>query len=614
MLSLSGRLATLSLAFFASVALVTAGRAEIIYKVTVLPEKGLLHVAMSFNNQAAGLQLQMPTWAPGAYILSDLYKGVQNIQAHDAKGRSLKVDLGLTELSKSYQSGETTKTALHSVATWRVESGTKTTVEYDVKSAVADGAVHWGGPSVYLYELKRRRETCRLVVNAPDNWPVYTGLDEIKSASHTYTAKDYDTLADNPVSTGDLLVDEYLSRGKPHFIVMRGAARAKVDRANLIKACQFISDSETDFFGGTAPYHKYVWHFSVYDAPSGGGGLEHLSSTEISLAAGVGNSSVGVMAHEFFHLWNVKRIRSKALGPFDYTKLPQTGALWWLEGVTDYYAYNILHRYGWNDDKNFLASIASNLQTNRRNPAHLAIGPNESSLRVDEASSGRGNSNGYQISYYNLGWIAGMALDLEIRSESKGKHSLDDVELALWRMCRNGQPGFEEGEIRRQVVKFGGKKAGFYYDRVVMKGGDDAAIDEAMALAGLESKSTIETIANVGISWAGRQMGTSLAVTGVTSPAKDVVQVGDFILEVNGKAIAGESARAFVAAMGTATKDLAIGDKVKLKIKRGEVISEVEIVVGSAKRTVYSVDRVSNPTAAQNKVWSAWIAGKKISK
>ncbi len=600
------RLMSGSSLLLAGLSLVSSASAEIKYRVDVLPEAGTLHVVMKLDHTSNGAKLQMPNWMPGAYFLNENFKNVKNLVAVDPEGKVIPIDVVVEEIQKKYKDGLINKTASIKVQTWNVAPAKNMTISYDIASRPIDGAVHWGGATTYLYEVNRRLEKCELDVHTPQGWPVYVGLNETRTGSNIYTAKTYDVLADNPVSTGELTVDSYVSRGKTHWIVLRGAAKSKVDRAALIQSCKFVSDGETDFFGGKAPYDKYVWHFSVMDSPDGAGGLEHLSSTQISLASGVGPRAKSVLAHEFFHLWNVKRIRSLPLGPFDYTKLPQTGALWWLEGVTDYFAFLLPHRYKGLDDASFFATIAANIQTVKNNPAHTQVGPNEASLRVDETNNGRGNSNGYLLSYYNLGWLAGMCLDIELRHHTQNKHSLDDVEHALWELCRNDKPGFKEDEIRNQVIHFGGEEMAPVYDRIVMKG-DGMALEDTLHKVGLKLNIKPEPYTDLGFSAGGFPGATGLTVNSVRSNAEGKIQVTDTILSLNGTAIAGETTRAMQASFTKLSKDLPPGSAVRIKLKRGDVIKEVEVIPASLTRNIYSVERDSDATPEQKKLGSEWL-------
>lgn len=587
--------------------LAAASFAEITYRVEVQPDKGNLHVTIKLSKTEKGSAWQIPNWSPGAYVLRNGSTGVQNFAATNGSGTELKFDKVEEKRTNKYESpaGEW-KESEYTVTTWKVEGSKDTVIQYDISASLVDGAVHYSGPSVYMYEVGRKAESCKLELSVPAKWPVYVGLDELKAGTNVFKAADYDTLADNPVSTGDLIVDTYTSRGKPHYIVMRGAVKSQVDRAKLMKACKFVTDAETDFFGGKAPYNKYVWHFSVFNADDGAGGLEHLSSTQIQLSRGVGPRAVSVIAHEFFHLWNVKRIRSKVLGPFDYTNLPKTGALWWLEGVTDYYASTLLFRYGWTDETTYFASISSNWNAVRNNPAFKEVSPNDASLRVVEAAGGRGNSNGYRISYYNLGWLAGMCLDIGMNQITLGKKSLDDVQLGLWELCQNGKPGFEEDAIRKICTK-NSPMFGPVYDRIVNQ--PNMPIPDALAFAGLRIGTKEESFADIGFSVAGGP-GSTMLMVGESTVAD--LKPDDGIMEVNGKPINSTNGRERVAQFNQATASLKPNDQVKLRIKRGQEEMEVTVTVKAGKRSFSVIERNPDANKAQVQVRDWWLKHKSL--
>lgn len=568
-------------------------RAEIRYTVSPLTTTNRIMVQMEFDAKKGLLELQMPNWAPGAYILSMPGRNVQDFRLQDAKGGPLAFEKVGDSTWKANLAGEG-----------------KVFAEYSVSAPFTAGAVHYSGPSTYLYAVGRKAEKCRLKFNLPANWNVAIGLDPIRGSKTDYAAPDYDTLADNPATLGDYVELRYTVRGKPHFIALRGAQRDQVDRDKILRACKHISESQADFFGGL-PYNRYVWHFSVIPGQDGGGGLEHLSSTQITLAAGVGPRSVRVLSHEFFHLWNVKRIRSKVLGPFDYTQLPKTGALYWLEGVTDYYASLLLLRYGWFGPDEFFKDVLENTNAVRGNPAHKEVSPYESSLRVGDANNGRGNSSGYRISYYNLGWLVGMCLDLEIRSRSTGKHSLDDVMRALFALCRNGQPGFEEDEIRKQVIRFGGEGMGEYFDNLVMKPGE-MPIEDALAKAGVKMGTVDEDYLDPGFTYTAGFGEPGPSINEVQGWLGDSVKKGDRILEIDGASLTAESRRETMAKMSSAMGKLQAGQPAKMKVRRGEQDLDVTFTPRINKRPVVRVAEDPNASEAAMKLRQGWyFAGKK---
>jgi predicted metalloprotease with PDZ domain len=461
------------------VALIAAcAHADIDYLLAPNIETSRLQVQMTFETNGALVELKLPRWAPGSYRLFN-----PSIEGVTAKRGS--TEISVTKLDDN---------------TWRIDpaSAGQISVSYTAPIRLNQMAVHVTGPQNYLYVAGRKDENCKLRVDLPAGWRAINGLDE---GGGGWTAPSYDVLADNPTTMGVYLLDTYYVQKKPHYIVLYGSGATYVDRQDLMKYCESVTRAEASFFG-EIPYNKYVWHFAVNNNLDGAGGLEHLSSTSISLAAGVGPSTVRVLAHEFFHLWNVKRIRSKPLGPFDYQNLPKTGALWWLEGVTDYYASLLTHRYSILSENDFYQDVIRNFREYDGHAQKNNVSPNESSMRVGETNNGRGNSNGYLISYYTMGWLSGLCLDIEIRRLTANKKSLDDVMRALYAISGHGKPGFEEGEIRKQCIRIGGPEMGPFYDLVVKTNGS-IPVRESLAKLGLEIVRQDERFVNLDISFQG---------------------------------------------------------------------------------------------------------------
>jgi predicted metalloprotease with PDZ domain len=453
----------------------SVAHAEIRYRVQPQPEAKQLAITVTIPTNAPETLVQAPRWMPGFYMLQNYGARLKDFSATGVGDKPV----------------ELTAVDDH---TWKINSaGAKqVTLRYNAPLEFQDGVGHYSGIAAYVYVVGRTQERCKLTLETPTDMKVAVGLD---GSGPEYSADSYDTLADNPVTLGNYYEETYKVAGKQHVIALRGTGAAQIDKKLLREACETVSKIETEFMGG-APYGKYVWHFSVRSGGAGGSGLEHLSSTEISLGSGFNRHTANLLAHEFFHLWNVKRIRSQVLGPFDYTQLPKTGALWWLEGTTDYFSTMLLGRFGWTSEPDLYSDIAVNVRNQRRSEARLTVSPYDSSYRVGEANNGRGNSNGFGLSYYDDGFVVGLCLDLELLAQTGGKRSLDDVELALWKKCRNNQPGFAEDEIRKQLIVAGGESFGPRYDKIVLTPGE-LPVEQALAHVGLEltEKSQIRSVA-----------------------------------------------------------------------------------------------------------------------
>ncbi len=572
-----------------AIGLASIGSADISYSVAARYGEPL-HVSVTVPVRGAQTVVQSPRWAPGSYRIANYAENIKGLVATDDSGKSL--DLKVVD-----------------DMTWSVvnpHSGS-VTFKYDVAAQEADKAIHYSGPATYLYVADRKLEKCKLSIDIPDGWKIAIGLDPDGNKSLHYWAPTYDVLADTPVTMGDFILDTYEVAGKPHLIALRGAPKSLIDRAYLIKACTFISTMDDKLFGGL-PYNRYVWHFAVNDRPDGAGGLEHLNGTEISLARGLGPRAIGVLSHEYFHLWNVKRIRSSVLGPFDYTDLPKTGALWWLEGVTDYYAHTLLRRNNWYDDKTYFGTLSDNLRIQRGVPAHLTVSPYDSSYRVHEAGGGLGNSNGYLVSYYNTGWLLGLCFDLEILSQTKGKKSLDDVELALWKECRNNQPGFPEDGIRTKLVQVGGPALGDLYDNIVMNA-VELPVEAELAKVGLQLVSRQDPVVSTGFTASGGPGDPGITVR--TATATSGLVVGDVVVSIGGVSLAGLERQELQAAYQKGIATATVGVPLQISVSRSGKSLDVSILPSQTFRTVQDVTPLPGATAEQLKLQREWLSPKR---
>lgn len=577
-----------SVASFLALAAVSLG--DIRYTVELTSDRSRMKVSMEIPVKGGKeLSVQMPRWSPGHYAYEDFGKQINDVVMLDQKGAPV--------------------TFTHpDFSTWTVANppSGKVFVNYSVKADVQNDVLHFAGPATYMYVVDRKDERCIVSIRVPEGWPVISGLMPEPGVLNDYTAPNYDVLADNPISAGKFFGDTYVAAGRLHYIAMRGAPAdvVSVDKKQLKNVMKFISEMETNFWSD-APYQHYVWHIVTFPRPDGGFGLEHLSSTQIGLATGLGPGIQGVLSHEFFHLWNVKRVRSKVLGPFNYQELPQTGALWWLEGVTDYYAHLLFRRYGWTDDQRLNSEIASNIRTVTSNEKRLEVSPYEASFRVRDAANGRGNSQGYGISYYNAGFLLGLVFDVAIRDATKGKRSLDDVARALYRKTKN-KPGFEEGAIREELVRAGGPSLGTLYDTIVLKPGE-LPVAEALAKLGLQSSVRDETYAKFPFRYFPVR---SRNVYEVRDPSADAggLKEGDTIVAINGESLEGKDLNAlrgvFDAKLGKAEPAKVMEITVKREGAADPIKVSITPVAGTRKVfEVIELPGASDQALAMRKAW-----------
>ncbi|HEX9793790.1 MAG TPA: hypothetical protein VGC54_07370, partial [Planctomycetota bacterium] len=349
---------------------------------TIAPDPGGDAIAMKM--QLAPLQarermvLRIPLWRPGSYRYDAFQDRISGLRAIDQDGQ----DRAILALDPR---------------TWEIETSgvTALTVSYQlaVENDAEDGAapaVHLNGPMTFLYLEDARELPHSLRVDLPRDWDIASGHRVDPAEPKVRRAPNYDVFVDCPIALGALERHGFVAHGRPFEIVLLGKlpTEAQFPRADWIETVRTISEAAYDVVGDF-PFDRYVYLFLFNDI-GGGYGLEHLNSTTIAwnhrmIKAGQTVGLESVTAHEFFHLWNVKRIRPSQLGPFDYSTDVRTKDLWWLEGVTSYYNDVILQRAGLRAEENwFWESQAQNFRNVLAQPGYGLVSPERSSWTVWE--------------------------------------------------------------------------------------------------------------------------------------------------------------------------------------------------------------------------------------
>src|SRR5581483_4613820 len=314
----------------------------------------------------------------------------------------------------------------------------------------------FNGPSVFLKVEGREDDPCEVEILPPKgaryrSWRVATAMrrkDAGPNGFGTYRADNYDELIDHPVEIGAFTLPAFRACGVPHGVALTGRHRADMDR--LCRDLKVLCETQIRFFGEPAPMDRYL--FLVTAVGEGYGGLEHRSSTALLCSrddlpqkgvAEVTNgyrTFLGLASHEYFHTWNVKRIRPAAFSPYDLNRESYTTLLWAFEGITSYYDDLLLVRSGLITRDAYLELLGKAVTSVLRAPGRLKQTVEESSFdawikyyRQDE------NAPNAMVSYYVKGGLVALCLDLLIRSETQGRRSLDRVMRALWK--RYGQKG-----------------------------------------------------------------------------------------------------------------------------------------------------------------------------
>jgi predicted metalloprotease with PDZ domain len=548
----------------------------------------------------AEIDLQLPVWTPGSYLIREYQRHLQELVCDDGDGRLLPV----TKIDK---------------ATWRVDARSAQRVRaryrvyaYDLTVRAAhldDTHGYFNGAPLFLYHEALRKQPARVAVNAPAGWRVTV---ELPFDNGAFVARDYDELVDSPFECGTHELVQFTAQGRPHRIAIWG----KVDKARdeLVVDVTKIIDAAAAIFGGV-PYDAYT--FILLASPNAYGGLEHARSCTL-LASPFTFSPrkkyeefLELVSHEFFHLWNVKRIHPTALGPFDYQREAYTRALWVMEGVTSYYDRHLLVRAGLQAPRRYLDKLGEELGKIAATPGARRQSLEESSFdawiklyRPDE------NSVNSTISYYLKGGVVALLLDLEIRSRTihhgGGARSLDDVMRLLWRRFGSRGEGFPDGAVQALVEEAAGVPLGELFDRFV-RGRDELDAAPLFATVGLSVKASWAEEPPPGATpaWLGATFKDdhgAVLVTGALAggpAAKDGLYANDQILALDGFRVDAASLKERLATRRP-------GERVKLTLFRRDELRTVELTLTERPKDKYEVVAVDAPTDAQRAAFLAW--------
>jgi predicted metalloprotease with PDZ domain len=410
-----------------SLAQKTVTQPQLTYQITMpSPESHLFWVRLQIQEwQSSVLLLNMPVWTPGSYLIREYARHLQNFSAR----------------SKSSQSLRWWKTQKNQ---WQIETADCTEIWVDYQIYAHELSVrtnhldsthgYFNGAALFLYIPDQTDLPIEVSITPPDaSWHVSTTLPSKLETDlpFTFQAPDFDTLVDSPVEIGTHQLYDFPCLGKPHQLAVWGQGNFDPQQA-IPDICKII-ETEASLFGGL-PYDRYL--FLLHLTGQGFGGLEHKNSCSLIYsrfgfrAPDPYHRFLQLVAHEFFHLWNIKRIRPQALEVFDYDRENYTPSLWFSEGTTSYYDLTIPFRAGIYDAKALLSHLSKEITRYLKTPGRLVQSLQESSFDAwIKLYRPDANSSNAQISYYLKGEMVSFLLDLLIRERFQNQRSLDDASL-----------------------------------------------------------------------------------------------------------------------------------------------------------------------------------------
>lgn len=462
----------------------------IAYELTPLVNQSprLLRVVMRFEvpENTERVTVQMPVWSPGDYHVQNHAQYVRDLRAFNGEPDDARPLVVTRPDANSWEIHPADAT--HITLTYALPETPPGFFSENVQ--LQDGQVFVNGPAAYLYIVGRKDVPTTLTLKLPTGWQAETPLPHEKEeavAPPRFTAPDYDTLADSPVvmaAPDGLTIREFTVNNVTHKAVYFGNKNMIPDVDAYTPTLRRVVEVENKIMGVT-PYQRYDF---LFDVGGRGGGLEHLNAARLALWPEADPRRLApFVAHEFFHLWNVKRIRPRVLGPFDYVNPPKTRNLWFAEGVTEYYANIATRRAGLMTTEQFRNHWRRAIRALQRVPARLKVTADESSLRVWEAD----NSTGYGgLDYYQKGELIGLCLDLKIRHVTNNRHSLDDVMRALFKRCNPPKPGYGEDDLRAVVNEVAGQDLTAFYD-LLARSTQEMPFAECLEYAGLDIEANL---------------------------------------------------------------------------------------------------------------------------
>ena len=557
------------------------------------PEQHLVEVQVILPEGAAQRELQLPVWN-ALYQVRDFAQYVNWVRAKDRAGHSLAVqalDKSRWQLSDA-QGGAVVEYQIF------LDSPGPFGAQFNSHHAFLNLA------QILMYPVDARNGP--MVVRfsqVPAGWHVATPLASMPDGG--FSAESYDRLVDSPVEIGMFRESDF-DEGGGHYRVIVDAESGDYDMERITSMLHKIVAAATSWMDDR-PFENYMFLYHFPRGP-GGGGMEHAYSTAIALNADVlakaPEALASVTAHEFFHLWNVKRIRPQTLEPVDYTRANYTRALWFSEGCTSTAADFIQLRGGLLDEPHFEQELASGIGELERRPAHLTQSAEESSLDAWLEGDAYYRRPERSISYYNKGELLGITLDLAVREASHGQASLREV--FQWMNQNYAKKGLffpDSDGVREAAEAVSHADLGWFFAKYV-SGTAEIPWNDFFRSVGLRLMEGTNNVADAGFV-ASRNFDGPMTVAAVV-PGSDAersgLQVGEAILEIGGKMAAQEFSEEMA--------QLTPGDTIALKVRArrgGE--RDLKWKVGSREEKSYELKDIEKVTAEQRARRAAWLKG-----
>ena len=574
------------------------------YKVSMPhPESHLFEVSLSVRLEQLSssllqtskkLDLKMPVWTPGSYLIREYAKHLQDFCVYSENERPLPWQ----KLSKNHWQIETLGVS-EVIVQYTIFAN-----ELTVRTNHLDSTHgYFNGAALFFYIPECEKNPIRIKVILPkSDWQVSTSLPKIPDTENTFEAEDFDTLVDSPFEIGSHQLHQFEVQGKKHQLAIWG--KGNVEPEKLIPDLQKIIEVEAEFFGGL-PYEEYL--FILHSSSKGFGGLEHKFGCTLNYPRfGFRNQEkrdrfMQLVAHEFFHLWNVKRIRPKALEVFDYEQENYTPSLWFCEGTTSYYDLLIPLRAGIYDVKTFLKALGKEitllLTTIGRKVQPVSESSWDAWIKLYRRDA---NSNNCQISYYLKGSMISLLLDLLIREKHQSQRSLDDVMRQMWEKFGKSEIGFTPEQLKSVIEEVVELDLGDFFERYI-HGVYELPFDEYLRPFGLRLKREDNEWPDLGMNVVSENGKEIVKFVENQGPAQLAgLDAGDELLAIDGFRINADK-------LSDRLKDYQPEDVLEVTVFHQDELITHQVTLAHPSPSRYQVVPVKNPTAKQEENFAGWL-------
>ncbi len=567
----------------------------IVYQVKISdPSSHLFEVTLELENwQKDTLDLKFPVWTPGSYLVREYSKHLQNFQAHTNKGEKLP----FVKITKNHWQIQTLKQP-KIIISYQIYAN-----ELSVRTNhLDDSHGYFNGAALFFLIVGLESEPITLKIILPqDNWHVSTTLAPLAGHKNIFIARDFDTLVDSPVEIGTQKVYDFQVLDKPHQLVIWGKGNLKIEQ--FLLDISKIIETQAQLFDGL-PYQQYM--FLLHLCANGYGGLEHRDCC--SLLYSRNNLSnpekyenlIQLVAHEFFHLWNVKRIRPKALEKFNYESENYTTSLWFSEGATSYYDILIPCWSKIYSSEICLQKLAKDINRYLNTPGRMVQSVRESSFDAWIKLYRRdANSDNSQISYYLKGEMICLVLDLLIRNRHQNKKSLNDVLKRLWREFGQTEVGFSEDQLQQIIEQVSGQDLSKFFE-LYLDGITEIPFNEYLEPFGLLLKpQKMENYLGIKLE---NQLGRSVVkFVEIGSPAQlSGINPEDELLAIDGIKVTAEQ-------LSERLKEYQGDDMIEITLFHQDELRTLGVQLGQPRPSGYELVEIQSPSQGQKQNLQGWI-------